>query len=166
MKNKIVLPVSIVLSILFNFIIIPNQTNAQVKAFPGAYGFGEYITGGRAGSVYHVTNLADTGKGSFRDAVSKSNRIIVFDVSGYITLKTAVSCSNNLTIAGQTAPGAGIGFKGGEISFYRRKNIICRHIPLVFETFIRYKTFSFNLFFMFFSKGMEPCLGHHHISGR
>ena len=128
MKKKIVLQLSIVLWIVFNAVIVPNKINAQVKAFPGALGFGEYITGGRTGSVYHVTNLADTGKGSFRDAVSKSNRIIVFDVSGYITLKTAVSCSNNLTIAGQTAPGGGIGFKGGEISFYRRKNIICRHI--------------------------------------
>ncbi len=128
MKKKIVLQLAIVLWVVFNAVIIPNTTNAQVKAFPGALGFGEYITGGRTGSVYHVTNLADTGKGSFRDAVSKSNRIIVFDVSGYITLKTAVSCSNNLTIAGQTAPGGGIGFKGGEISFYRRKNIVCRHI--------------------------------------
>ena len=128
MKNNKFLRLSVVLWIVFNTAIIPNNTNAQVKAFPGALGFGEYITGGRTGTVYHVTNLADTGKGSFRDAVSKSNRIIVFDVSGYITLKTAVSCSNNLTIAGQTAPGGGIGFRGGEISFYRRKNIICRHI--------------------------------------
>ena len=128
MKNNKFLRLSVVLWIVFNTAIIPNNTNAQVKAFPGALGFGEYITGGRTGSVYHVTNLADTGKGSFRDAVSKSNRIIVFDVSGYITLKTAVSCSNNLTIAGQTAPGGGVGFRGGEISFYRRKNIICRHI--------------------------------------
>lgn len=104
---------------------------AQTLAFPGALGFGQYATGGRAGSVYHVTTLADSGAGSFRDAVSHSGRIIVFDVGGYITLKTAVSCSGSLTIAGQTAPGGGIGFRGGEISFASRNNIICRDIRVL-----------------------------------
>ena len=133
--NKKIVSISVVLWIVFNAIILPNKTNAQVKAFPGAVGFGEYVTGGRGGTVYHVTTLADSGPGSFRDAVSKSNRIIVFDVGGYINLLSGVSASSNLTIAGQTAPG-GIGFTGyapagtkaGEISFSARKNIICRHI--------------------------------------
>jgi hypothetical protein len=82
-------------------------------AFPGAQGFGKAATGGRDGSVYHVTNLNDSGPGSFRDAVSSSGRIVVFDVGGYISLKTAVSAKSNLTLAGQTAPGGGIGFRGG-----------------------------------------------------
>ena len=86
-------------------------------AFPGAQGFGKNATGGRAGTVVHVTNLNDAGAGSFRDAVSASNRIVVFDVGGYIQLATAVSVKSNITIAGQTAPGGGIGFRGGEISF-------------------------------------------------
>ncbi len=123
---------------VLNAIVLPNKINAQVKAFPGALGFGEYVTGGRTGTVYHVTNLADAGAGSFRDAVSKSNRIIVFDVCGYINLLSGVSASSNLTIAGQTAPGGGIAFSGnapagtkaGEISFSARKNIICRHIRI------------------------------------
>ncbi len=102
----------------------------QTLAFPTALGFGQKATGGRSGSVYHVTNLNDAGSGSFRDAVSQSNRIIVFDVSGYVTLKTAVSCKSNLTIAGQTAPGEGIGFMGGEISFAKSSNIICRYIRI------------------------------------
>ena len=103
---------------------------AQLPAFPGALGFGANATGGRAGSVYHVTTLADSGTGSFRDAVSHANRIVVFDVGGYISLASAVSVQGNITIAGQTAPGGGIGFKGGEISFASRSNVICRCIRI------------------------------------
>ena len=105
------------------------HVDAQI-AFPGALGFGANATGGRGGTVYHVTTLADAGTGSFRDAVSASNRIVVFDVGGYITLATAVSVKSNITIAGQTAPGGGIGFRGGEISFASSTNIICRYIRI------------------------------------
>ena len=104
--------------------------SAQTPAFPGALGFGANATGGRAGSVYHVTTLADSGAGSFRTAVSSPNRIVVFDVGGYINLLSAVSVRENITIAGQTAPGGGIGFKGGEVSFASRNNIICRFIRI------------------------------------
>jgi hypothetical protein len=103
---------------------------ATLVAFPGALGFGNAATGGRTGTVYHVTNLNDAGAGSFRDAVSASNRIVVFDVGGTITLKTAVSAKGNLTIAGQTAPGGGIGFRGGEISFAKQSNVIMRHVRI------------------------------------
>jgi hypothetical protein len=93
-------------------------------------GFGNKATGGRAGTVYHVTNLNDAGAGSFRDAVSKSNRIVVFDVGGYIDLKSAVSLSGDMTIAGQTAPGQGIGIKSGKISLGAHSNIILRYLRL------------------------------------
>ena len=64
---------------------------SQNIAFPGALGFGAYATGGRNGTVYHVTTLADSGACSFRDAVSHSGRTVVFDVGGYISLASAVS---------------------------------------------------------------------------
>ena len=100
---------------------------AQTLAFPGALGYGAYATGGRNGTVYHVTNLNDSGAGSFRDAVSSSGRTIVFDVGGHVLLLSAVSAKGNLTIAGQTAPG-GICFDGHEISLSSRANIICRYV--------------------------------------
>lgn len=100
----------------------------RLVAFPGAVGGGKYATGGRGGQVYHVTNLNDSGEGSFRDAVSKSNRIVVFDVGGTIELKSAVSAVSNITIAGQTAPGGGgITLKNYKMAF-GGDNIICRYL--------------------------------------
>jgi len=105
-------------------------SQAQTPAFPGALGFGAYATGGRGGTVYHVTTLADSGTGSFRDAVSHSGRIIVFDVGGTITLNSVVSCSSSLTIAGQTAPGGGIAIIGHEVSFSAKTNEIVRFLRI------------------------------------
>ena len=108
-----------------------NALQAGIPAFPGALGFGAGATGARfGGSVYHVTTLSDSGTGSLRDAVSKPNRTIVFDVGGYIVLGSAVSCANNLTIAGQTAPGDGIGIMGHELSFSAKSNEIVRHLRI------------------------------------
>ncbi len=103
---------------------------AEVKAFPEAIGFGANVTGGRNGSVYHVTNLNDSGEGSFRDAVSAPNRIVVFDVGGIIDIKSAVSVKSNITIAGQTAPGEGIAIHGGKVSTGKQSNIIIRYLRI------------------------------------
>src|SRR5262245_38834167 len=111
------------------FALASALTSQAAPAFPGALGFGANATGGRNGTVYHVTTLADSGAGSFRTGVGSPNRVIVFDVGGYISLSSAVSVRENITIAGQTAPG-GIGFKAGEISFASRANIICRYIRI------------------------------------
>ena len=105
-----------------------SPAEAQVAAFPGAEGFGAAATGGRGGTVYHVTNLNDSGTGSFRDAVSAGNRIVVFDVGGYVVLLSAVSVSSNLSIEGQTAPGGGIGLMAAEISLSGKSNIIIRNV--------------------------------------
>jgi autotransporter-associated beta strand protein len=104
---------------------------AAPVAFPGAEGFGAAALGARASAsptVYHVTNLNDSGTGSFRDAVSVSNRIVVFDLGGIIKIKTPVVVSANLTIAGQTAPGDGITVYGNRISFSGASNTICRYM--------------------------------------
>lgn len=102
----------------------------MTPAFPAAEGSAAYIGGARGGQseVYHVTNLNDDGEGSFRDAVSKGNRIIVFDVSGMIDLKSRVSIAhNNITIMGHTAPGDGICFRGNSVKI-NGENIILRYL--------------------------------------
>ncbi|MGX8695780.1 MAG: pectate lyase [Prevotella sp.] len=82
---------------------------AQAPAFPGAEGHGRYVMGGRGGNVVHVTNLNDSGEGSFRQAVSGSaKKIVVFDVGGVIALTRDVNIGENTTILGQTAPAPGI----------------------------------------------------------
>ncbi len=101
---------------------------AQQLAFPGAQGWGRYATGGRTGSVYHVTNLKDSGTGSLRDAISQPNRIIVFDVAGVIRINSRLIFSKNLYVAGQTAPGEGITVYGDGVSFSGADNIIVRYM--------------------------------------
>ncbi|PTR01428.1 cellulose binding domain-containing protein [Mucilaginibacter yixingensis] len=109
------------------------QAKAQTPAFPGAMGFGKYAPGVRGSStreVYVVTNLNDSGTGSFRDAVSKSGRVVVFAVGGIVKLTTDVSVASNITIAGQTAPGDGIVFFNKGISFTGADNTICRFLRI------------------------------------
>ena len=104
----------------------------RLPAFPGAEGGGMYASGARGGSsieVYHVTNLNDSGEGSFRDAVSEGNRIIVFDVAGTVMLKTPVKIQkSNITVLGQTAPGEGICIGGDSVMLSNADNIIMRYL--------------------------------------
>ena len=84
----------------------------RLPAFPGAEGFGAASAGGRGGKVLKVTNLNAFGPGSLQAACgAKGPRIVVFEVSGVIRGSVDIKASN-ITIAGQTAPGAGITIEG------------------------------------------------------
>jgi hypothetical protein len=109
------------------------NTNGYFPAFPGAGGAGggalggSYRNGNTNNTVYHVVNLNDSGPGSLRDAVSSTNRTIVFDISGVIYLQTNLFITNSyLTIAGQTAPEGGITIAGAPVvvSTYAHDDVI------------------------------------------
>jgi hypothetical protein len=119
-----------------------------LPAFPGADGAAGTVTGGRGGTVYHVTKLdtdfSDMAEGTLRYGLSLTGkRTIVFDVSGVFKLgRTAVSGwdSNgngwdtasrlnipaDVTLVGQTAPGPVI-IAGGTVK-PGGTNIIVRNI--------------------------------------
>lgn len=97
-------------------------------AFPGADGFGKYTTGGRGGKVVVVTNLQNSGPGSFREACEMgSPRVIVFAVAGTIHLDSKLYIKGNATIAGQTAPGDGICVADNSVQL-GGNNIIVRYL--------------------------------------
>ena len=121
-------------------------------AFPGAEGYGKYASGGRGngetGRVVEVTSLEDDlenpPEGSFRWAFtqgidtidSKYGKIpvprpltVVFRVGGVINLKGELRVNrSNITIAGHTAPGDGICFRGATVNFSGSSNVIVRYL--------------------------------------
>jgi len=102
-----------------------------VLAFPGAEGFGAQATGGRGGRVIKVTTLAASGAGSLQEALDQDEpRIVVFAVSGVIEADPIRIRHGNLTIAGQTAPGAGITIKGRLYGDDAANNLIIRHLRI------------------------------------
>ena len=116
--------------VFFTFILLVVSITmmGQVPAFPGAEGHGRYVTGGRGGEVRHVTNLNDSGTGSFRAAVNGSaKKIVVFDVAGVIALQSDLTIGANTTIEGQTAPDPGITLRYYTV-LYGGDNVIVRFL--------------------------------------
>ena len=146
------------LKLFFVFIVVVSTiVKAQPVAFPGAEGYGRFATGGRGtlvdgrtlflkAKVVEVTNLEDYDEGeeaivgSFRWALNQQDTIyngahlnipttIVFRVGGVIALKRDIHTAvKHMTIAGQTAPGDGICFRGGTLNFSGSENFIVRYI--------------------------------------
>jgi len=102
-------------------------------------GFGADTVGGSGGESYVVTSLADSGPGTFRDAVSVSNREVTFAVGGTIALSSTVRVTgHHLTIDGSTAPHPGItitaahsGVTGALFDIRGANDMIVRHIRVI-----------------------------------
>ncbi|MDR2147294.1 MAG: pectate lyase [Tannerella sp.] len=117
---------------------------AQTKAFPAAEGFGSLASGGRGGEVVEVTTLEDAAtnppEGSLRWALTQHSGkplTVVFRVSGLIDLKAELRMKrNNVTIAGQTAPGDGICIMGDKVNLGGSNNVIVRHLRFRVGTMI------------------------------
>ena len=129
MMKKSILNALFVMGILITS-VMTTQAQEKLPAFPGAEGFGRYVTGGRGGTVYHVKNLKDSGYQSLRWSLAQNPgkpKIIVFDVSGTIHLESELSIPSNVTIAGQTAPGDGICIADYPCSIHGN-NVIVRYM--------------------------------------
>lgn len=98
------------------------ETGPMLPAFPGAEGFGAQTPGGRGGRVIKVTNLNADGPGSLQAACQVAGpRIVVFEVSGIIRGDVVIT-EPHITVAGQTAPGAGITIEGRLMTAYQRED--------------------------------------------
>lgn len=110
-------------------------------AFPGAEGYGRFARGGRGGNVVYVTNLKDYNPnsenadsaavipGSLRWALTNHSgpRTVVFKVGGVIDMGlNPVFIDDDVTIAGQTAPGKGICIYHSDLAI--GNDNICRFI--------------------------------------
>jgi hypothetical protein len=102
---------------------------AKIPAFPGAEGGGMYSFGGRGGKVLVVTNLNDSGPGSFREACETAGpRIVIFNVAGIIQLKDRIRVrAPYITIAGNTAPGDGVCIAGNTVEL-ETHDIVIRYM--------------------------------------
>lgn len=103
---------------------------ANIPAFPGAEGGGQFSFGGRGGKVITVTSLEDRGPGTLREACEETvgPRIVVFNVAGIIRIKTPIIVyAPYLTIAGQTAPGDGV-CVAGESFWVNTHDVVVRHM--------------------------------------
>ena len=108
---------------------LPPRLPDGIPAFPGAWGGGMFATGGRGGRIIEVTNLNDSGTGSFRAAAEATGaRIVIFRVAGIIALESNIDIDHpDITIAGQSAPGDGICLANHSLNI-NTENVILRHL--------------------------------------
>ncbi len=114
---------------------LTDGANSANVAFPGAEGYGKHATGWRGGSVFYVTTLADSGRGSLRECLQHPGvgRVCLFAVSGTIVVDKQLRVSPNTYIAGQTAPGQGIQLRVGNVQksplmIYESSDILLRYL--------------------------------------
>lgn len=102
---------------------------AKIPAFPGAWGGGMYSFGGRDGRIFVVTNLNDSGPGSFRQACEAGGpRIVLFNVAGIIRLRERIRIrAPYITLSGATAPGDGVCIAGNTVEL-ETHDVIIRHM--------------------------------------
>jgi hypothetical protein len=127
--HRTIMPIGL-LAVSFSVLAAePGSDAPTLKAFPGAEGWGAASRGGRGGRIIKVTNLNGSGPGSLAEAcAAEGPRIVVFDVSGVIRGNIRIT-RPYITIAGQTAPGAGITIEGVISSYnYGVHDVIIRHL--------------------------------------
>jgi len=114
-----------------------------LPGFPGAEGFGAETPGGRGGRVIKVTNLDASGPGSLNAACqTQGPRIVVFEVSGVIRGDIVIT-EPYITIAGQTAPGAGITIEGllrSDLKGWHKQVTTRPHVHDVVVRFLRVRS--------------------------
>ena len=111
------------------FVVLQNLRPERPPAFPGAEGFGKFTIGGRGGRVIEVTNLNNSGPGSFRAACEAMGpRTVIFRLSGTIALERPLTIRNPcITIAGQSAPGDGICIRDYKVTF-DTEHVVIRYL--------------------------------------
>lgn len=111
-----------VLSLIFGFLFLALLSGYGSDHAIAYEGFGAATPGGSGGDIVRVTNLNDSGPGSFREAVSQGNRTVVFDVGGEIVLSSAVRVTGAfITVDGDSAPSPGITLRGAGLSLHGTK---------------------------------------------
>jgi hypothetical protein len=73
--------------------------------------FGSTAFASNPGRPFEITSLADSGRGSLREALARgNNRRIIFKVAGTIKLQSALKIKGQsfITIDGSTSPDPGI----------------------------------------------------------
>jgi pectate lyase len=112
------------LGLLLTSAAVARADGDALPAFPGAEGFGAIAKGGRGGRVIKVTNLRSEGPGSLQAACAEEGaRTIVFAVSGVVEGDVTIE-HGNVSILGQTAPGAGVTVAGSLKTRYRARQPI------------------------------------------